>query len=73
MLPLKIKTQLKKPRLPKKAALKARLDAVDQYIVEKRTKLTQDMLDGKTMYETYNAELQALELEKLKQAGGSGP
>lgn len=63
--PVEDKNAAKKAEAAEKAALKARLDAVDQYIVEKRTKLTQDMLDGKTMYETYNAELQALELENL--------
>ena len=47
--PQHIKDAAKKAEAAEKAALKARLDAVDQFIVEKRTKLTQDMLDGKNI------------------------
>lgn len=59
------KDSAKKAEAAEKAALKARMDAIDQYIIEKKTKLTQDLLDGKMMYEEYNLEMQALELENL--------
>lgn len=48
-----------------KKEFQKRLSALDNYITEKKARITQDFLDGKMMMEDYNTDMQALELENL--------
>lgn len=48
-----------------KKANEAKLQEIDRYIAEKKLRISRDFIDGKTLYDDYNKQLEGLELESL--------
>ena len=48
-----------------KIANEAKLQEIDRCIAEKKLRISRDFIDGKTLYDDYNKQLEGLELESL--------